>query len=135
MSFLFKRINKGREKRLVSVLSKSFLKEFMKQMQIVDLRFYGNLFTWFNRKGGLINIKECIDHMLTNSEWIMHFSKTSFVHQVVFWLNHSPLQFHCLLISFKNWSCFILLRLGLISYCVCNRYNLFGTKLLILYMV
>lgn len=58
----------------------------------MDLGFYGSLFMWSNRRGGFTNIKKCTDHMLTNLELIMHFSKASFVHQVAFWLDYSLLQ-------------------------------------------
>lgn len=49
------------------------LKDVMDQCGLIDLGANGPKFTWNNKRPGLANIKERLDHVLANEEWCKSF--------------------------------------------------------------
>lgn len=68
-----------------------FLKEFMQQVDAIDLGFSGRRYTWINKQQGSANIRLRLDRAVANSEWLHLFPKARVQHLLLEESDHVPL--------------------------------------------
>jgi hypothetical protein len=69
----------------------SFLKNFLFDLSAVDLGFFGNRFTWSNKRWGRHWIRERLDRGFASVGWKLVFPKAAVYHLGALNSNHSPL--------------------------------------------
>uniref|UniRef100_A0A2N9HEV9 Uncharacterized protein n=1 Tax=Fagus sylvatica TaxID=28930 RepID=A0A2N9HEV9_FAGSY len=69
----------------------SFLKNFLFDLSAVDLGFFGNRFTWSNKRWGRHCIRERLDRGFASVGWKLAFPKAAVYHLGALNSNHSPL--------------------------------------------
>lgn len=57
----------------------------------MDIGFNGNTFTWCNRRGGLANIREHLDRVISSVEWRTTFDNAGVVHLIATQSDHVPI--------------------------------------------
>uniref|UniRef100_A0A2N9GLU6 CCHC-type domain-containing protein n=1 Tax=Fagus sylvatica TaxID=28930 RepID=A0A2N9GLU6_FAGSY len=71
--------------------SNSELGGFLFDCNLIDLRFYGNSFTWSNKRKGQANIKDRLDRAVTNVGWRSLFPRASVRHLPATSSDHNPI--------------------------------------------
>lgn len=72
----------------VSINTNFHLKNFLDEFNGVDIGFCGNTFTWCNRKGGMANIIERSNIVITSVDWRTTSSNAGVIHLNVVHSNH-----------------------------------------------
>ncbi|XP_026403839.1 uncharacterized protein LOC113299110 isoform X2 [Papaver somniferum] len=67
------------------------LKDVMNQCGLTDLGANGPRYTWNNKRARLANIKERLDHVLSNEDWCKSFKNAQVYHLSYFNLDHRTL--------------------------------------------
>ncbi|CAN1154167.1 hypothetical protein LINPERHAP2_LOCUS19854 [Linum perenne] len=67
-------------------------RDFIAHNELIDLRFEGDPFTWYNRQNGDDQIKERLDRALVNTFWRIHFSRALLFHESKIGSDHKPLR-------------------------------------------
>lgn len=72
--------------------SKNFLLQlFLDEVQGVDIGFTGNKYTWCNKRGGLANIRERLDRVISSIEWRTNHGNARVTHLNAHHSDHAPL--------------------------------------------
>lgn len=77
--------------RKVNSINNFFLNNFLDNVNGVDIGFSGNSFTWCNRKGGLANIRERLDRVVSSIEWRTKFDNSGVIHLNALRSDHAPI--------------------------------------------
>lgn len=82
-----------RRKRVICDLKDKPLsfREFVEDCDLTDLRYFGQKYTWCNRRSTQYKVWEKLNHFLVNSAWMNVFSTTRVTNGVMFYYDHSPI--------------------------------------------
>ena len=58
------------------------LQDFLADSSLMDIGFKGNVFTWINKRFDGVLVKERIDRVLANVEWLNSFPNTEVIHEL-----------------------------------------------------
>ena len=67
------------------------LQHFLVSVPLVDIGFVGNTFTWMNKRFDGVLVKERLDRVLANFEWLRSFSSASLFHEFFRGSDHSSI--------------------------------------------
>ena len=65
--------------------------EIINNNGLIDIHFFGNPFTWSNRREALANIKERLDRVFSNDKWRILFPRAAVRHIPTSTSDHSPI--------------------------------------------
>jgi hypothetical protein len=71
--------------------SHSYFLDFVHTNALVDLGFVGNRFTWSNHRSGRANIRERLDCVLANQDWVHIFPNSLINHFLASHSDHCPI--------------------------------------------
>lgn len=69
----------------------------MDEVHGLDIGYNGNMYTWYNKRGGLANIREYLNRVITSMEWITTFGNAGVTHLNAHQSNHAPIVLNLLL--------------------------------------
>lgn len=81
----------------ITSLSHVFLKNFAHKLGALDIGFTGSPFTWWNRRGWVINIQEMLDRAMVSPNWRILIPKAGVVHLTAAISDHVPILLHLFL--------------------------------------
>ncbi|KAF6140101.1 hypothetical protein GIB67_001842 [Kingdonia uniflora] len=77
--------------KLYRAAKSAYAKAVMQHVGLLDLGYYGHLFTWNNNRWGWANIKERLDRSLANADWMLIFPIAKVFHLPAIGSDHTPL--------------------------------------------
>jgi len=69
----------------------SLFKDTLQNLNLVDLGFKGENFTWHNNQNGVKNIKERLDRMVASQNWLFSYPNATITHLTRHTSDHMPL--------------------------------------------
>ena len=75
----------------VSLAKTSELHIFLTENALVEVNFQGNVFTWYNRSYDGVWVKERLDRVITNVEWLYWYPNSVVVHESFRGSDHCPI--------------------------------------------